>query len=130
MERIHQMYVVPDVLPELRPSVDLHVTATAVPQEIRLRNTTDKQVEPGLFLLPKQVNSMIYISTSSDMALRLCNRLNYMPTYSTQIRDSIRCSLWIQVRTPCLISSIASANLRLKTFLTKKTLPLLHICTG
>jgi len=54
MERIYQMYVVPDVLPELRPSVDLHVTATALPQEIRLRNTTDKQVEPGLFLLPKQ----------------------------------------------------------------------------
>ena len=108
MERIHQMYVVPDVLPELRPSVDLHVTATALPQEIRLRNTTDKQVEPGLFLLPKQVNLMIYFSTGSDMALRLCNHLNYMPTYSIQIRDSIRCSLWIQVRARCLISSIAN----------------------
>jgi hypothetical protein len=99
MERIHQMYVVPDVLPELRPSVDLHVTATALSQEIRLRNTTDKEVEPGVFLLPKQVNSMIYISASFDTALRLCNHLNYMLTYFTQIRDSIRCSLWIQART-------------------------------
>ncbi|KAK2462118.1 hypothetical protein APHAL10511_006581 [Amanita phalloides] len=54
MERIHQMHVVPDVLSDLRPSIDLHVTATALPQEIRLRSKLDKEVEPGNFLLPQQ----------------------------------------------------------------------------
>ncbi len=55
MERVHQMHVVPDILPEMHPSVDLRVTATALGQEIRLRKTTDKEVEPGVFLLPHQV---------------------------------------------------------------------------
>ncbi|KAF8624834.1 hypothetical protein AX15_005717 [Amanita polypyramis BW_CC] len=54
MERIHQMHVVPDVLPELHPSIDLHVTATALPQEIRLRSNSDKEVKPGIFLIPQQ----------------------------------------------------------------------------
>ncbi|KIL71109.1 hypothetical protein M378DRAFT_116719 [Amanita muscaria Koide BX008] len=54
MERVYQMHVVPDVLPELHPSIDLHVTATALPQEICLTSKTDKEVEPGVFLLPQQ----------------------------------------------------------------------------
>lgn len=55
MERVHQMHVVPDILPEMHPSVDLRVTAKALPQEIRLRSEMDKEVEPGVFLLPHQV---------------------------------------------------------------------------
>ncbi|KAF8341680.1 phosphatidylethanolamine-binding protein [Amanita rubescens] len=54
MERVYQMHVVPDILPEMHPSVDLRVTATALGQEILLRKTTDKEVEPGVFLLPHQ----------------------------------------------------------------------------
>ena len=50
------MHAVPDILPELHPSIDLHVTATALPQEIRLRSKSDKEVEPGVFLLPQQVS--------------------------------------------------------------------------
>ncbi|PFH50713.1 hypothetical protein AMATHDRAFT_60524, partial [Amanita thiersii Skay4041] len=54
MERIHQMHVVPDILPEFHPSIDLRLTATALPQEILLKSKLDKAVEPGTFLLPQQ----------------------------------------------------------------------------
>ena len=64
MERIHQMHVVPDVLPELHPSIDLHVTATALPQEIRLNSKIDKEVEPGVFLLPQQVSPVNIITST------------------------------------------------------------------
>jgi large subunit ribosomal protein L35 len=54
MERVHQMHVVPDILPELHPSIDLHVTVTALPQDTRVSSKIDKKVEPGAFLLPQQ----------------------------------------------------------------------------
>ncbi|KAJ6573882.1 phosphatidylethanolamine-binding protein [Mycena vulgaris] len=63
MERIHQMDVVPDVLPVLHPTVDLHVTARLMPEHfdsLMRRNTfqrrvnTFKEVIPGNYLTPKQ----------------------------------------------------------------------------
>ena len=55
MERIHQMKVVPDVLPELHPSIDLHVTVRTSPKELHKTKKTHATVEPGTFLSPEQV---------------------------------------------------------------------------
>ena len=55
MERIYQMRVVPDVLPEIRPSLDLRVVAKARASEFLNAGKVQKEVEPGVYLLPKQV---------------------------------------------------------------------------
>ncbi|KAG6332502.1 hypothetical protein ID866_6587 [Astraeus odoratus] len=58
MERVHQMFVVPDVVPHLHPSLDVRVT---YPEYISGRSHSDssdkrqhKLVEPGTFLDPEQ----------------------------------------------------------------------------
>lgn len=59
MERIHQMNVVPDVLPTLHPSLDLRLTFPEPPPQsayLRTRSKRQhKQVEPGVFLVSEQV---------------------------------------------------------------------------
>ncbi|EAU80267.2 hypothetical protein CC1G_13488 [Coprinopsis cinerea okayama7 len=52
MERIYQMKVVPDVLPVIRPSLDLHL-ATQAPSRLTPTFKTVKLVEPGVFLAPR-----------------------------------------------------------------------------
>ncbi|CAL1697070.1 unnamed protein product [Somion occarium] len=58
MERIYQMNVVPDMLPEMHPSFDLRVNfPEPPPQSTVLRNRTKRKyqkIEPGVFLLPEQ----------------------------------------------------------------------------
>ncbi|KAJ7102552.1 phosphatidylethanolamine-binding protein, partial [Mycena belliarum] len=63
MERIHQMHVVPDALPVMHPSLDLHVTARLMPEHFdtlmrrnrsQRRVNTFKEVIPGNYLTPKQ----------------------------------------------------------------------------
>ncbi|EDR02032.1 uncharacterized protein LACBIDRAFT_295521 [Laccaria bicolor S238N-H82] len=54
MERIYQMGVVPDVLPEIRPSLDLRVVAKTRAAEFLNAGKVQKEVEPGVYLLPKQ----------------------------------------------------------------------------
>jgi len=58
MERIHQMKVVPDVLPSLHPSVDLQITFPMAPplNEYLRQNAKPRHqgVEPGVYLLPEQ----------------------------------------------------------------------------
>ncbi|KDR84725.1 hypothetical protein GALMADRAFT_233035 [Galerina marginata CBS 339.88] len=54
MERIHQMGVVPDVLPVIRPSIDLHVAARTSPSDFHKTGKVQGQVEPGVFLKSKQ----------------------------------------------------------------------------
>ncbi|KAL5494969.1 MRPL35 [Sanghuangporus weigelae] len=58
MERIHQMSVVPDLLPSLHPSVDLRISfPEPPPHSTYLRTRTRrkyKPVEPGVYLLPEQ----------------------------------------------------------------------------
>ena len=55
MERVHQMHVVPDVIPDLHPSLDLRVSFPE--HKTKEPSTTPKYtfVEPGVFLLPEQV---------------------------------------------------------------------------
>lgn len=59
MERIYQMNVVPDLLPNLRPTVDLRVNYPEKPPEsVYLRTRVKRKyekVEPGIYLLPEQV---------------------------------------------------------------------------
>ena len=59
MERIYQMSVVPDMLPELHPSFDLRIKyAEPPPASNYLRTRVKrklKEVEPGIFLVPEQV---------------------------------------------------------------------------
>lgn len=61
MERIWQMHVIPDLLPDLRPTVDLRVNfPEPPPKSVYLRTRVKrkyKQVEPGIFLLPEQVRN-------------------------------------------------------------------------
>ncbi|KAJ7924389.1 phosphatidylethanolamine-binding protein [Mycena leptocephala] len=63
MERLHQMHVLPDVLPVLHPSIDLHVTARLMPEhfdslmkrnKFQRRVNTFKEVVPGNYLTPRQ----------------------------------------------------------------------------
>ncbi|KAL5519253.1 MRPL35 [Sanghuangporus vaninii] len=58
MERIHQMSVVPDLLPSLHPSIDLRISfPEPPPHSTYLRTRTRrkyKPVEPGVYLLPEQ----------------------------------------------------------------------------
>ena len=53
------MKVVPDLLPNLRPTIDLRVNYPEKPPEsVYLRTRVKRkyeQVEPGIFLLPEQV---------------------------------------------------------------------------
>ncbi|KAJ7226138.1 phosphatidylethanolamine-binding protein, partial [Mycena pura] len=67
MERIHQMHVVPDVLPVLHPSLDLHLTARLLPvhfdalmhrNRAQRRVNTFKDVVPGNYLTPRQTRAL------------------------------------------------------------------------
>ena len=59
MERIYQMNVIPDLLPALRPTIDLRVNyPEKPPTSVYLRTRVKRKyepVEPGIFLLPEQV---------------------------------------------------------------------------
>ncbi|KAG6901576.1 hypothetical protein C0995_010305 [Termitomyces sp. Mi166 len=54
MERLHQMHVIPDVLPDLRPTIDVHVVAHTTIKERLASKKVHTTVEPGTFLLPDQ----------------------------------------------------------------------------
>ncbi|KAH9487184.1 54S ribosomal protein L35, mitochondrial [Psilocybe cubensis] len=54
MERLYQMNVIPDVLPILEPTVDLHLVAKARPTEYLKIGKLQTTVVPGEFIRPKQ----------------------------------------------------------------------------
>ncbi|KAF9242381.1 phosphatidylethanolamine-binding protein [Melanogaster broomeanus] len=55
MERIHQMHVVPDVVPDLRPCFDLRVTFPELNEKKKTsRKLVYSFVEPGIYLVPEQ----------------------------------------------------------------------------
>lgn len=49
------MSVVPDVLPVINPSLDLHVVVRARSTQFIEENKRNTHVEPGVFIRPKQV---------------------------------------------------------------------------
>jgi len=62
MERIHQMNVIPDVLPDLHPSFDLHITFMTALREYSKTKKMYMDVVPGVFLTPEQVRLSILFS--------------------------------------------------------------------
>lgn len=60
MERVHQMHVVPDVLPDLHPSLDLRITAPATKEQL-LADPAKRhvEVEPGIFLTANRVSKIV-----------------------------------------------------------------------
>ncbi|KJA29096.1 hypothetical protein HYPSUDRAFT_487273 [Hypholoma sublateritium FD-334 SS-4] len=54
MERLYQMNVVPDVLPAINPSLDLHLVVRARSSQFIEENKRNTHVEPGVFIKPKQ----------------------------------------------------------------------------
>ncbi|RPD70802.1 PEBP-like protein [Lentinus tigrinus ALCF2SS1-7] len=68
MERIYQMNVVPDMLPELHPSFDLRLRYLEPPPKNNYLRTRVKrkvkQVEPGIFLMPEQTRRQPEIYTT------------------------------------------------------------------
>ncbi|TFK38624.1 phosphatidylethanolamine-binding protein [Crucibulum laeve] len=54
MERVYQMKVVPDVLPQLHPTVDLRITTPTLPTEFHKTQKPFTEVEPGTYLQPIQ----------------------------------------------------------------------------
>ena len=56
MERIYQMNVVPDALPEIKPTIDLQVVARTLPTAFLETKKVFMAVEPGAYLRPKQVS--------------------------------------------------------------------------
>jgi len=95
MERIYQMNVVPNVLPILKPSLDLHVVARTRPSEFLKTGKVQSEVEPGVFLRPKQVNSSFFSSVFVEglygQLFRPSFLLNYMPMYSIPTHGCILC---------------------------------------
>ncbi len=62
------MNVVPDLLPNMRPTLDLRVNFPEAPpdnvyQRTRVKRDYEK-VEPGIFLLPEQVGPMFVVVCS------------------------------------------------------------------
>lgn len=61
MERIYQMHVVPDLLPELHPNVDLRIqfpnpAGHRTLRQRRAERANFYKVEPGTFLTPEQAS--------------------------------------------------------------------------
>ncbi|KAI9567039.1 phosphatidylethanolamine-binding protein [Boletus coccyginus] len=54
MERIHQMHVVPDVVPQFHPSFDLRVSFPEYQTKVTSTAPKYRFVEPGIYVLPEQ----------------------------------------------------------------------------
>ncbi|KAK0506395.1 phosphatidylethanolamine-binding protein [Armillaria luteobubalina] len=82
MERIHQMNVIPDVLPSLHPSVDVSIKV----RQTHLAGPTyrSRGIEPGVFLSPKQT---IAPPTVYATAFHLDTRLYTMMLIDSDVPD-------------------------------------------
>ncbi|KAK0245524.1 phosphatidylethanolamine-binding protein [Armillaria nabsnona] len=82
MERIHQMNVIPDVLPSLHPSIDLSIKV----RQTHLAGPTyrSRGIEPGVFLSPKQT---IAPPTVYATAFHLDTRLYTMMLVDSDVPD-------------------------------------------
>ncbi|KAG6919469.1 hypothetical protein DXG01_005728 [Tephrocybe rancida] len=107
MERLHQMHVVPDVLPDIRPMVDVHVTArTTAPMRLATKkmHTT---VVPGEYLLPEQTLKppRVYANVFHEDT-RLYTMLLVDPDVPDEANQSFRTYLhWLQPNVPLSASS-------------------------
>lgn len=78
MERLYQMSVVPDILPVVKPNLDLHVIARSSSREYFDDQKLFTGVVPGVFLTPRQVKFRI-VSCTRQLNHRYLNRLFSRP---------------------------------------------------
>lgn len=102
MERLHQMHVVPDVIGNLHPTVDMRLVATGpITSEAALAGKYVKPltIEPGIFLKPRQVIIILCQARANAEPAndRLLKHLVYTQLFSTKKLDSIPCSWWTLV---------------------------------
>lgn len=111
MERIHQMKVVPDVLPDIHPSLDLRVNFPKVKSNTGLQATISKavyeHVEPGVFLLPEQtVEPPKIYTTVFHPEERLYTLLMIDPDFPDETNQTFQTYLhWLQPNIP--LSSVS-----------------------
>ena len=116
MERIHQMNVVPDVLPSLHPSLDLRLTfPEPPPQSAYLKNRSKRetrQVEPGVFLVSEQVwqcetTPLSYSSTSCPVDPKTAEALRQRFSRRNQVLHPPDGGPWyVPVETLCPTSRV------------------------
>ncbi|KAF8060919.1 phosphatidylethanolamine-binding protein [Lyophyllum atratum] len=102
MERIHQMKVVPDVLPDFRPSIDVHLAARTTARDLKVTNKRHITVEPGTFLLPEQTMEppSLYANVFHTDT-RLYTLLLVDPDVPDEEHESFRTFLhWLQPNVP------------------------------
>ncbi|KAG6815046.1 hypothetical protein H0H87_005551 [Tephrocybe sp. NHM501043] len=102
MERLHQMHVIPDVLPDLRPTVDVHVVARTKVSERLATKKIHATVEPGTFLLPEQTVKppSVYVN-AFHTDTRLYTMLLVDPDVPDEANESFRTFLhWLKPNVP------------------------------
>ncbi|KAG6850183.1 hypothetical protein H0H93_016863 [Arthromyces matolae] len=113
MERLHQMHVIPDVLPDLRPTIDVHVAAEATLEERAKTKKLHFTVEPGTFLLPYQTFSppSVYANVFHTDT-RLYTMLLVDPDVPDETTQSFRTYLhWLKPNVPL---SATTSNTRIR----------------
>ncbi|CDO71759.1 hypothetical protein BN946_scf184920.g43 [Trametes cinnabarina] len=106
MERIYQMNVVPDMLPELHPSFDLRIKYAEPPPESNYLRTRVrrklKEVEPGIFLVPEQTRRLPEIYTTlfhTDTRLYTLLMVD-LDVPNPETRSFTTCLHWMQPNIP------------------------------
>lgn len=109
MERIHQMFIVPDVIPYLHPSLDLRVTYPQARTTSRRQpgKTQHMLVEPGTFLLPEQTTKPPKLHTSVfHTDTRLYTLLMVDPDVPDEANGTFQTYLhWLQPNVPLSATS-------------------------
>ncbi|RDB29152.1 54S ribosomal protein L35, mitochondrial [Hypsizygus marmoreus] len=102
MERIHQMKVVPDVLPDLRPAIDVHLTARTTYRQAKETSKRHIAVEPGTYLLPEQTIEPPHLYANVfHTDTRLYTMLLVDPDVPDEERQSFRTFLhWMKPNIP------------------------------
>jgi len=113
MERIHQMKIVPDVLPNIHPSLDLRVNfpkvASKTGSQVFVSKAVYEHVEPGIFLLPEQtVEPPKLFTTVFHPEERLYTLLMIDPDFPDEINQTFQTYLhWLQPNIP--LSSLSTS---------------------
>ncbi|GJJ13866.1 hypothetical protein Clacol_008123 [Clathrus columnatus] len=107
MERIYQMHVVPDLLPELHPTIDLHIqfpwtTGHRTLSQRRREKSGWYTIEPGKFLISKQTRDPPRVATTAfHTDVRLYTMLMLDPDVPDEESNSFQTYLhWLRPNIP------------------------------
>lgn len=131
MERLYQMKVVPDLLSEMHPSVDVRITADTLG---RVPNKAYQGVEPGTFLLPRQVSitdsGFTFLNHLEPLFNRPSTHPRFTPMYFTQTLVFILWFSLMQVIHESVKSSLCGDSFPCQMFPTKQMPHIPHIYIG